>query len=448
MRRSQSARRPPRRLDDAAPGGGGAAAATAVAQRIMRGTGAHSAASLGASPYSAGNYLPPPQMYAKQRPPTAGPSSANLRADALQLEVRLAEGLQALKELEHARPYGADAAPGGGAARLEELSQRKLALFRSLFDAVIEREPAMGGLLRRIKAEYEAALAGRRSAGGGSPPREARRVAALRRERDEWKRRRRRSPRRMRSCAASSATSRRATPSRRGRCVVVGRPPFASRDPPTHRAFLTPTIPATHSQLEAFARLLDREEDERLAEAERRALDEAEAEAERRAAAEAELAREMPPSARRADITPTLGSGRLGVVGAPPPKPGASRRSIWWRSPPRARRRRRRPPRRPPPRPPPPSTTSNASGEGGPRRRGRRRRATTTTTDEDDGGGGWSRPPAVPSLVPKLGAAPKASYQEEFEAHEAAAAAAARAPEAFDTSAIDAMLYAKDPSRR
>ena len=66
-------------------------------------------------------------------------------------------------------------------------------------------------------------------------------------------------------------------------------------------------------------------------------------------------------------------------------------------------------------------------------------------TDEDDGG--WSRPPAVPSLVPKLGAAPKASYQEEFEAHEAAAAAAG-APEAFDTSAIDAMLYAKDPSRR
>ena len=46
------------------------------------------------------------------------------------------------------------------------------------------------------------------------------------------------------------------------------------------------------------------------------------------------------------------------------------------------------------------------------------------------------------------GAAPKASYQEEFEAHEAAAAAAAGAPEAFDTSAIDAMLYAKDPSRR
>ena len=189
MRRSQSgAALPPRRLDEAAAGGGGAAAATAVAQRIMRGTGAHSAASLGASPYSAGNYLPPPQMYAKQRPPTAGPSSANLRADALQLEVRLAEGLQALKELEHARPYGADAAPGGGAARLEELSQRKLALFRSLFDAVIEREPAMGGLLRRIKAEYEAALAGRRSAGGGSPPREARRVAELRRERDEWKR--------------------------------------------------------------------------------------------------------------------------------------------------------------------------------------------------------------------------------------------------------------------
>ena len=29
-----------------------------------------------------------------------------------------------------------------------------------------------------------------------------------------------------------------------------------------------------------------------------------------------------------------------------------------------------------------------------------------------------------------------------------AAAAAAGAPEAFDTSAIDAMLYAKDPSRR
>ena len=46
------------------------------------------------------------------------------------------------------------------------------------------------------------------------------------------------------------------------------------------------------------------------------------------------------------------------------------------------------------------------------------------------------------------GAAPKASYHEEFEAHEAAAAAAAGAPEAFDTSAIDAMLYAKDPSRR
>ena len=61
-------------------------------------------------------------------------------------------------------------------------------------------------------------------------------------------------------------------------------------------------------------------------------------------------------------------------------------------------------------------------------------------TDED--GGGWSRPPAVPSLVPELGAAPGV-VPAEFEAHEAAAAAAG-APEAFDTSAIDAMLYAKD----
>ena len=158
----------------------------------------------------------------------------------------------------------------------------------------------------------------------------------------------------------------------------------------------------------------------------------------------------MPPSARRADITPTLGSGRLGVVGAPPPKPGciptldmvaiaAAREAEEAEAAEEAAAE---------------AAAAQHHLEGqrrgvGPDDEEEDDEDDDDDTDEDDGGGGWSRPPAVPSLVPKLGAAPKASYQEEFEAHEAAAAAAAAgAPEAFDTSAIDAMLYAKDPSRR
>jgi hypothetical protein len=77
----------------------------------------------------------------------AARGGGNFRSEALQLEVRLAEGLQALADSEAA-----------GEGEEAHLANRRLALCRSLFDRIIERDAPFGRLLSRVKAEYEAAL--------------------------------------------------------------------------------------------------------------------------------------------------------------------------------------------------------------------------------------------------------------------------------------------------
>ncbi|KAL1498763.1 hypothetical protein AB1Y20_014072 [Prymnesium parvum] len=92
------------------------------------------------------------QLGTKRQPPPPQPAyggslpSGDFRSEALQLEVRLAEGLQALQDAEQ---DGEDEAI---------LAKGRLHLFRTLFDRIIERDQAFGVLLRRVKAEYETAL--------------------------------------------------------------------------------------------------------------------------------------------------------------------------------------------------------------------------------------------------------------------------------------------------
>ena len=84
----------------------------------------------------------------RARPPSAGgtrSSADGFRSEALQLEVRLAEGLQALDDAEEAE---------GGAPS----AAQRLALCRGLFGHVIDKGPPFGRLLERIKAQYEDAL--------------------------------------------------------------------------------------------------------------------------------------------------------------------------------------------------------------------------------------------------------------------------------------------------
>ena len=82
------------------------------------------------SPYSQ-------QPLARQRPATGsggggggdGLAGAGFRSDALQLEVKLAEGLQALQMNDR----------GGGGGERRRHTQERLQLFRTLWEKVIER---------------------------------------------------------------------------------------------------------------------------------------------------------------------------------------------------------------------------------------------------------------------------------------------------------------------
>ena len=73
-------------------------------------------------------------------------SADGFRSEALQLEVRLAEGLQKLQDAES--ESGDDL----------HSSARRLELCRTLFDRIIERDAPFGRLLERVKREYESAL--------------------------------------------------------------------------------------------------------------------------------------------------------------------------------------------------------------------------------------------------------------------------------------------------
>ena len=85
------------------------------------------------SPYSQ-------QPLARQRPATGGGgggggdglAGAGFRSDALQLEVKLAEGLQALQ-------MNGQGGGGGGGGDRRRHTQERLQLFRTLWEKVIER---------------------------------------------------------------------------------------------------------------------------------------------------------------------------------------------------------------------------------------------------------------------------------------------------------------------
>ena len=85
-----------------------------------------------------------------------GASEANdgFRSEALQLEVRLAEGLQALQDAEATE----------GEDGTSQAASRRLQLCRTLFERIIERDAPFGHLLQRVKREYEAALQAVRAA--------------------------------------------------------------------------------------------------------------------------------------------------------------------------------------------------------------------------------------------------------------------------------------------
>ena len=77
-------------------------------------------------------------------PEAASINSGGFRSEAIQLEVRFTEGLQALAE-------SSDEGDG-------QIAARRLALCRSLFERIIERDSPFGRLLSRVKMEYESAL--------------------------------------------------------------------------------------------------------------------------------------------------------------------------------------------------------------------------------------------------------------------------------------------------
>ena len=84
---------------------------------------------------------------AAERGAADGAGGAGFRSEALQLEVRLAEGLQAL----------ADSMSAGEASESATASKR-LALCRTLFERIIERDVPFGRLLARVKLEFENSL--------------------------------------------------------------------------------------------------------------------------------------------------------------------------------------------------------------------------------------------------------------------------------------------------
>ena len=90
----------------------------------------------------------------------ASDASDGFRSEALQLEVRLAEGLQALQDAE-----ATEGEDGGTQA-----ASRRLQLCRTLFERIIERDAPFGHLLQRVKREYEAALQAVRGAAPRGTP--------------------------------------------------------------------------------------------------------------------------------------------------------------------------------------------------------------------------------------------------------------------------------------
>ena len=197
--------------------------------------------------------------------------AGGFRSEAVELEVKLAEGLQALEE---------DAPGRDGADPL--LAPRRLAIFRALFDRIIERDGHFGALLRRVKAEYEAALTAAAQPAAPQLERTQTELAAS-----------------QRACASNAAELhdlRRENDALRDELLRAG-----------------DKLGALREELHAY--------EEQAYKMQETAALQAEAE---QAALAAELEAELPTSARPGNITPTLGSGRLvHAIAAPPPKPSS-----------------------------------------------------------------------------------------------------------------------------
>ena len=173
--------------------------------------------------------------------------------DAATLDQKLERALASLAQLEHS-----------GRVPPEELGVKRLQLFRTLFERIIDRVPGFGSLLSRVKFEYEAVI---QAATSGLRLSEVAESAA------QWER---------------QAREQRAVNDRLEE----------------ENATLRDEIDAL---LQRSLQLEDRLRESKTEPAHSNELAEQEAIA-------AELAREMPASARPGNITPSLGSGRLASV--------------------------------------------------------------------------------------------------------------------------------------
>ena len=207
----------------------------------------------------------------------------NFKSEALELEVRLAEGLQALADA----ASGDGSEGGAGAAETVQAAGRRLQLCRSLFERIIERDAPFGRLLSRVKSEYEAALQLARQP--AEPQLEAAQAEVSRLQRE---------------LSASKHAEK------------------AAQD---ENAMLRAELSAM-AQREAQLRDEARAYQEHAYELQQAAVQQAEAE---QAAMTAELERELPPSARPGEVTPRLGGDTdiaddLGIeqgIRPPPPRP-------------------------------------------------------------------------------------------------------------------------------
>ena len=205
----------------------------------------------------------------------------NFKSEALELEVRLAEGLQKLAEA------AADEGGESGEGETVQAANRRLRLCRSLFERIIERDAPFGRLLSRVKTEYESALASAKQP--TEPQLEAAQAEVTR-------------------LRAELAASKRAEQ--------------ASTD---ENAMLRAEL-SKMAQREAQMKEEMRAYQEHAYELQQAAVQQAEAE---QAAITAELERELPPSARPGEVTPRLGgdndvSHTCGIeqgIRPPPPRP-------------------------------------------------------------------------------------------------------------------------------
>lgn len=334
-----------------------------------------------------------------------GGGGQGFRSDALQLEVKLAEGLQALQN--------AEARSNEQGENPRRRAQQRLQLFRSLWEKVIERDASFGVLLRRIKAEYESALT---LQGGGLGPEEGD-AAALRRENLELKQMLQQASRRERE--------------------------------------LNEQLEAYETKLYEQQRQLQQQG---AALAQQRMYDQEAYEDEEAMAAEvaAQLAEEMPASARPGSITPSLGSGRLATIQPPPAKPAcipsldmnivAAAREAEARAEAEAAAEEAA------------AAEAEAAAAGGGAHGGACGHAGDDYGSDEEGEAlsDEVRPPARPGIVPSLGAGlaamgnlPRADYHEEFMALEAQAAGPKYDGGEVDSivQQVDDRMYAQDPSR-